>query len=60
MTISPQFFRRKNISGFHGTFATGVACQQGTLTLPDTWFCPPFWDEGSLPEMRIWSILLIY
>ena len=25
-------------SGFHGAFATGVACQQGTLTLPDTWF----------------------
>ena len=23
---------------------TGVACQQGTLTLPDTWFCPPLWD----------------
>ena len=30
--------------GFHGAFATGVACQQGTLTLPDTWFRPPFWD----------------
>ena len=25
------------MSGFHGAFATGVACQQGTLTLPDTW-----------------------
>ena len=32
------------MSGFHGAFATGVACQQGTLTLPDTWFRPPFWD----------------
>ena len=21
-----------------------MACQQGTLTLPDTWFRPPFWD----------------
>ena len=31
-------------SGFHGAFATGVACQQGTLTLPDTWLRPPFWD----------------
>ena len=29
------------MSGFHGAFATGVACQQGTLTLPDTWFRPP-------------------
>ena len=25
------------IRGFHGAFATGVAWQQGTLTLPDTW-----------------------
>ena len=33
------------MSGFHGAFATGVAYmyQQGTLTLPDTWFRPPFW-----------------
>ena len=30
--------------GFHGAFTTGVASQQGTLTLPDTWFRPPFWD----------------
>ena len=32
------------MSGFHWAFATGVACQQGTLTLPDTWFRPPLWD----------------
>ena len=32
------------MSGFHGAFATGVACQQGTLTLPDTWFRPQLWD----------------
>ena len=30
-------------SGFHGAFQTGVACQQGTLTLPDIWYRPPFW-----------------
>ena len=29
------------MSGVHGAFATDVACQQGTLTLPDTWFRPP-------------------
>ena len=29
------------MSGFHGAFATAVACQQGTLTLPYTWFRPP-------------------
>ena len=28
------------LSGFHRTFATGVACRQGTLTPPDTWSCP--------------------
>ena len=37
------------MSGFHGAFATGVASQQGTLTLPDTWFRPPFWDLLMLP-----------
>ena len=28
------------MSGFHGAFATGIACQQGTLTTPDAWFRP--------------------
>ena len=40
------------MSGFHGAFATGVACQQGTLTLPDTWFRPPFWDLLVLQLLR--------
>ena len=31
------------LSGSHRTFATGVACRQGTLTPPDTWSCP-IWD----------------
>ena len=30
------------VRGFHRTFATGVACRQGTLTPPDTW-SRPFW-----------------
>ena len=29
--------------GFNRTFATGAACQQRTLTPPDTWSCP-IWD----------------
>ena len=37
---------------FHGAFATGVACQQGTLTLPDTWFRPPLWDLLVLQLLR--------
>ena len=41
------------MSGFHGAFATGVACQQGTLTLPDTWFRPPFWDLLMLQLLRL-------
>ena len=40
------------MSGVHGAFATGVACQQGTLTLPDTWFRPPFWDLLVLQLLR--------
>ena len=40
------------MSGFHGAFATGVASQQGTLTLPDTWFRPPFWDLLMLLLLR--------
>ena len=40
------------MSGFHGAFATGVASQQGTLTLPDTWFRPPFSDLLMLQLLR--------
>ena len=28
------------MQGFHRTYATGSACQQRTLTPPDTWYCP--------------------
>ena len=28
------------MQGFHRTYATGAACQQRTLTPPDTWSCP--------------------
>ena len=38
--------------GFHKAFATGVACRQGTLTLPDTWFRPPFWNLLMLQLLR--------
>ena len=44
-------------SGFHGTFEKDVACQQGTVILPDTWFYP-FWNflklfETSFPELAV-------
>ena len=41
------------LSGFQITFATGVACWQGTLTPPDTWsrpfrtcICSTCWDQS--------------
>ena len=40
------------MSGFHGAFSTDVACQQGTLTLPDTSFRPPSWDLLVLQLLR--------
>ena len=40
------------LRGFHRAFATGVACQHGALTLPDTWFRPPFWDLLMLQLLR--------
>ena len=43
------------LRGFHRAFATGVACQQGALTLPDTWFRPPFWDLLMFQLLRPYS-----
>ena len=40
------------LRGFHGAFATGVACQQGALTLPDTLFRPRLWDLLVLQLLR--------
>ena len=40
------------MSDFHGAFATGEACHQGTLTLPDTWFRPPLLDLLVLQLLR--------
>ena len=40
------------ISSFHETFATGVTSQLGTLTFPDSWFRPPFWDLLVLPLLK--------
>ena len=40
------------MSGFHGAYATGVACQQGTLTLPDTWFRPLIVGRACAPVVE--------
>ena len=50
--LDTDFDLHRITSGFHGAFAMGVACQQGTLTLPDTWFRPPFWDLLLLQLLR--------
>ena len=47
-----EFDLHRIMSGFHGAFATGVASQQGTLTLPDIWFRPSFWDLLMLQLLR--------
>ena len=39
MTYLPKF-ALPNWRGFNRIYATGVACQQGTLTPLDTWSCP--------------------
>ena len=53
--ISWPFYRAWSssiMSSFHGAFATGVTCQQDTLTLPDTWLRPPLWDLLVLQLLR--------
>ena len=52
ITFIAELDLHRIMSGFHGAFATGVASQQGTLTLPDTWFRPPFWDLLMLQLLR--------
>ena len=39
-TLLPNLTFYLIIQGFHRTYATGAACQQRTLTPPDTWSCP--------------------
>ena len=50
------------LRGFHRTFATGVACRQGKLTPPDTWFrpfgtciCSICWDQSFFRTCRYFS-----
>ena len=47
------------LSGFHRTFATGVACRQGTLTPPDPWSCP-IWDLQMFYCWDHWHSIIQY
>ena len=40
LTLLPNLTFYLIARGFHRTFATDAACQQRTLTPPDTWSCP--------------------
>ena len=49
---------RRITSGFHGAIATDVACQLGTLTLPDTLFRPFLWlAYASMVKAHFWYFL---
>ena len=39
-TLLPNLTFYLIVQGFHRIYATGVACQQRTLSPPDTWSCP--------------------
>ena len=39
-TLLPNLTFYLIVQGFHRTYATGAACQERTLTPPDTWSCP--------------------
>ena len=51
-TSIPQRFNKFNVTILmhHKLFATGAACQQRTLTPPDTWSCP---------TLRLASVLML-
>ena len=44
------------MSGFHGAFATGVACQQRMLTPLDTWLRPLFFFLGGGVLHMLWLL----
>ena len=43
------------LGGLHRTFATGVACQQGTLTPFGTCICSTCWDQSFFRNCRYFS-----
>ena len=48
-TLLPNLTFYLIVQGFHRTYATGAACQQRTLTPPDTWSCSFFGLAFVLP-----------
>ena len=58
--LDNDFNLHRIMIGFHGAFATCVACQQGTLTLPDTWLRPPILGLACAPivETRFFELAM--
>ena len=60
LTLLPNLTFYLIARGFHRTFATGAACQQRTLTPPDTWSCPTLGLASVLMLRPISSELVLF
>ena len=58
-TLLPNWTIYLIVQGFHRTYATGAACQQRTLTPPDTWSCP-IWDLQMFSCWDHWHSIIHY
>ena len=58
-TLLPNLTFYLIVQGFHRTYATGAACQQRTLTPPDTWSCP-IWDLQMFSCWDHWHSIIHY
>ena len=58
-TLLPNYTFYLIVWGFHETFATGVACQQRTLTPLDTWSCPK-WNLEMFFCWEHWHAIIHY
>ena len=55
-----KFYLIARSGGFHGTFATGAACQQWTITPLDTWSCPTLGISSALMLRPIPPVLVLF
>ena len=60
LTLLPNLTFYLIARGFHRTFATGAACQQRTLTPPDTWSCPTLGLASVLMLRPIYPELVLF
>ena len=58
-TLLPNLTFYLIVQGFYRTYATGAACQQRTLTPPDTWSCP-IWDLQMFYCWDHWHSIIQY